>query len=110
MPDDHVRIFIGRAQVVPLLHLHADIGQYLIRLPPVLHEAVYGKRLIGQEIRLIEACSQRIAMVGHQPEFSGIQSNGGVFGPGISVAIQPDGLRVIYFHLKIIQRRKVFKT
>ena len=115
VPDHHVRIFIGRAQVAPLQHFHADVGKagcrrHLVRLAPVLHEAVYGKSLVGQEIGHIEAGSQRVAMMGDQPEFAGVQFNGSVFGPGVCVAIQPKGFRVIDFNLKVIQGRKFFQT
>ena len=71
---------------------------------------MYGKRLVGQEIGYIETGSQRIAMMGDQPEFAGVQFNGSVFGPGVCVAIQPKGFRVIDFHLKVIQGRKFFQT
>ena len=115
MTDHHVRVFIGGVQVGPLHHLHAHIGQaggclHLVRLTAVLGKTMHGEFLLGQEIRLVEACSQRIAMMGHQPEVAGVQFNGCVLGLGIGVTVQAQGPCIVNLHLKIVQGWEVVQV
>ena len=112
--NHHIGILVGGTKVSPLYHLHAHVGQagrgrYLLRLPSVLHEAMHRERLIGQEIGLAKTGAQRISVMGHQPELAGIQLDGCVFGVGVSVAIEPDGLCVVDLHLEIVNGGEVFQ-
>ena len=115
MTNHYVRIFIGGGQVTPLHHLHAHIGQaggclHLVRLTAILRKAMHGEFLLGQEIRLVKAGTQRVAMVGHQLEVAGVQFNGRVLGLGIGVTVQAQGPCIVYLHLKIVQGREIVQV
>ena len=71
---------------------------------------MHRKRLIGQKIRFVEAGTQRIAMMGHQPEVAGVQFNGCVLGLGIGVTVQAQGPCIVNLHLKIVQGWEVVQV